>query len=178
MVKKGEVLMYQVGDLIIYGMTGVCEVTEITTIQMSGVPKDKLYYVLRPYYDNGSKIYSPVDNAKTVMRKIMTKEEAIELIDEIPKIKELTISNDKMCDDTYKEMIQSCESKKWVRVIKTSYNRKRVRLEQGKKSTATDERYFKLAKENLYSELAIPLSLSKDEVENYIKSKIMEKSKR
>ena len=40
--------MYEVGDLIVYGRTGICEVTEITTLKMDGVPKDKLYYILRP----------------------------------------------------------------------------------------------------------------------------------
>ena len=39
--------MYEVGDLIVYGRTGICEVTEITTLKMDGVPKDKLYYILR-----------------------------------------------------------------------------------------------------------------------------------
>ena len=33
--------MYEVGDLIVYGRTGICEVTEITTLKMDGVPKDK-----------------------------------------------------------------------------------------------------------------------------------------
>ena len=168
--------MYQIGDLIIYGMTGVCEVTDITTIQLSGIPKDKLYYVLRPYYNSGGKVYSPVDNAKTVMRKIMTKEEALAFIEEIPEIYEIDISNEKMRDETYKELIQSCESRKWVEIIKTSYNRKQVRLGQGKKSTTIDERYLKLAKENLHSELAIPLKLSKEEVENLIHSKMKERN--
>ena len=31
--------MYEVGDLIVYGRTGICEVTEITTLKMDGVPK-------------------------------------------------------------------------------------------------------------------------------------------
>ena len=39
--------MYEVGDLIVYGRTGICEVTEITTLKMDGVPKDKLYYILK-----------------------------------------------------------------------------------------------------------------------------------
>ena len=35
--------MYEVGDLIVYGRTGICEVTEITTLKMDGVPKDNRY---------------------------------------------------------------------------------------------------------------------------------------
>ena len=47
--------MYEVGDLIVYGRTGICEVTEITTLKMDGVPKDKLYYILRPVREKHEK---------------------------------------------------------------------------------------------------------------------------
>ena len=54
--------MYEVGDLIVYGRTGICEVTEITTLKMDGVPKDKLYYILRPVREKRGKVFTPVDN--------------------------------------------------------------------------------------------------------------------
>ena len=78
--------MYEVGDLIVYGRTGICEVTEITTLKMDGVPKDKLYYILRPVREKRGKVFTPVDNEKIVMRKVISKEEAEELIREIPQI--------------------------------------------------------------------------------------------
>ena len=68
--------MYEVGDLIVYGRTGICEVTEITTLKMDGVPKDKLYYILRPVREKRGKVFTPVDNEKIVMRKVISKEEA------------------------------------------------------------------------------------------------------
>ena len=68
--------MYEVGDLIVYGRTGICEVTEITTLKMNGVPKDKLYYILRPVREKHGKVFTPVDNEKIVMRKVISKEEA------------------------------------------------------------------------------------------------------
>ena len=71
--------MYEVGDLIVYGRTGICEVTEITTLKMDGVPKDKLYYILRPVREKHGKVFTPVDNEKIVMRKVISKEEAEEI---------------------------------------------------------------------------------------------------
>ena len=68
--------MYEVGDLIVYGRTGICEVTEITTLKMDGVPKDKLYYILRPVREKRGKVFTPVDNEKIVMRRVISKEEA------------------------------------------------------------------------------------------------------
>ncbi len=164
--------MFKKGELIVYGATGVCEVMDITTINMPEVEKDRLYYVLRPYYQKGSKVFSPVDNEKTVMRKVITKEEAISLIDDIPNIDEVWISNDKLREEEYKEVLRRCQCREWIRIIKTSYIRKQERIVQGKKTTATDERYLKIAKDNLYSELALPLEISKDEVEKYIHSRV------
>lgn len=87
--------MYEVGDLIVYGRTGICEVTEITTLKMDGVPKDKLYYILRPVREKRGKVFTPVDNEKIVMRRVISKEEAEELIREIPQIEGLWIGSEK-----------------------------------------------------------------------------------
>ena len=41
--------MFEQGEYIVYGSTGVCKVEKVTTMDMDGVPGDKLYYILRPY---------------------------------------------------------------------------------------------------------------------------------
>lgn len=53
--------MFRKGDYIVYGSTGVCEVLDVTTMQMDGIPDDKLYYVLRPYQKKESEIFTPVE---------------------------------------------------------------------------------------------------------------------
>jgi len=162
--------MFNIGEYIIYGSTGVCQVMDITTVDMDGVPGDKVYYILRPCYKNGSQVFSPVDNQKTPMRRILTKSEAAELVESIPAIKELWISNDKQREEKYKQAIRSCECVEWISIIKALYVRGRERVAQGKKMTATDERYLKMAQDNLYSELAIPLEIPRDMMDEYFKN--------
>ena len=36
--------MFEKGDLVTYGCKGVCEVKNITTLNLEGIPKDRLYY--------------------------------------------------------------------------------------------------------------------------------------
>ena len=160
--------MYEVGDLIVYGRTGICEVTEITTLKMDGVPKDKLYYILRPVREKRGKVFTPVDNEKIVTRKVISKEEAEELIREIPKIEGLWIGSEKQREEKYKECMKSCKCAEWVRIIKTLYQK------QGKKITATDERYLRMAEGNLYSELSIALGIPESGMEDYIMNQINE----
>lgn len=169
--------MFEKGELIQYGTNGVCEVVNITTPNISGIPKGKLYYELQPYYKKDGKIFTPIDNEKVLMRKILTKKEAQELIDDIPEIEALYVENDKMREMQYKECIRSGDCREWIRIIKTLYLRKMKRIAQGKHITATDERYLKLAEESLYSELSISLAIPKEGMEKYISNQI-EKNKK
>ena len=77
----------------------------------------------------------------------------------------------------YKECIRSCECRELIRIIKTIYIRKKERLSQGKKVTAVDERYLRLAEENLYSELSLLLGIPKNRMEHYITVRMKRKQK-
>ena len=71
--------MYQQGDLIVYGNTGVCRVEAVGHPQgISGIPEDKLYYTLAPLYSAGV-IYAPLDTP-VLMRPVLTREAAEKLI--------------------------------------------------------------------------------------------------
>lgn len=164
--------MFEEGDYIIYGNAGVCRIVGVTTMDAVGIPKDRLYYILCPEGKPESKIFIPVDNQKVVVRKVMSKAEAEKLIAEIPEIEILDIGNDKLREEKYKECIRSCDNRELIRIIKTTYLRKKNRMEQGKKLTAVDERYLRIAEENLYSELSLLLGIPQNNMENYITSRI------
>ena len=166
--------MFAKGDWIVYGNSGVCEVKDITTLNMKGVAQDRLYYLLSPCHRKDSKIFTPVESDKTVMRAVLTREEADTLIDSIPEIDELRIGNYKFREEKYKETVRSCDCRDWVRIIKTLYMRKEARMAQGKKTTAMDERYLRMAEDNLYSELSLVLGIPKEEMEGYITQRVVE----
>lgn len=172
LVWKGCGMMFETGDYIVYGGTGICQVMGVTTMNMDGIPKDRLYYILRPDGHGDGKIFTPVDNGKLVMRRVMTKKDAEDLIREIPDIATLDIQDDKLREEKYKECLRSCESREMIRIIKTIYIRKKERFAKGKKVTATDERYLKQAEENLYSELSMLLGIPKNEMEDYITARL------
>ena len=160
--------MYLVGEYIVYGTSGVCKVEAVGSMQMSGVNKDKLYYTLAPLYSKGSKVYTPVDNDKVVMRPVFTKEEAKELIEQIPTIELLWVADKKRREDIYKAALRTCDCREWIKIIKTLYLRKMSRIAEGKKVTVSDGKYLHMAEERLYEELALALDMDKDEVVEYI----------
>jgi len=79
--------MFQAGDLLVYGSTGVCRVLSIDRRQerVGSIRQERLYYQLKPIYQGGL-IYTPVDNDKVSMRPIISRQEAEDLISEIPTL--------------------------------------------------------------------------------------------
>ena len=160
--------MFSVGENIVYGNSGVCRVESIGVLDSPGMPQDKEYYTLSPIYSKGSKIFTPVDNNKIIMRAVLDRTEAQELIDNIDKIEAMWISDEKSRELEYKEAIKACNCEELVKIIKTIYLRMQDRIANGKKITASDEKYFRLAEDRLYGELAVSLDIPKEEVKEYI----------
>ena len=69
-----------------------------------------------------------------------------------------------MREQNYKEAVKANSPEALVSIIKMIYQRKQKRLAQGKKSTATDARYFQIAENLLYMELGIALGKPKQEI--------------
>ena len=78
--------MFQPGDLVVYGTTGVCRVEEITRPNPTGPDRDRQFYLLKPLQQDGI-IYTPVDNQKVPIRAVISREAAEELIALIPSIR-------------------------------------------------------------------------------------------
>ena len=159
--------MFEKGALIFYENSGVCRVEDITTLSGMGTG-DRLYYCLSPVGQDGGKIYCPVDSDKVVMRPILTREEALHLIDEMPSIDLLWVPNEKQRKETYRQAIAGCNYQGWVSIIKTLYLRGKIRNQDCKKITVVDKQFLNLAKQCLYGELSAALEIPVEEIEPMI----------
>lgn len=164
--------MFGKGEMIMCGGHGVCCVVDITGNPIDRMDTKKKYYMLEPVFEKASTVYTPVDNEKVVMRKIMTKDEAEVLIGQIPEIETVWIQEEKRREQTYKEAIRTYDSRSLVQIIKTLYQRKSSRISEGKKVLSSDEQYLHKAEELLYSEMSIALSIPKEKVGSQIISTI------
>lgn len=124
--------MYEIGDYIIYSNHGVCRVEDIGSLDISGIDKSVECYTLQPVFSKSSTLYTPVDNDKVSMRKVISNEEAKELIEQIPDIPVLWVENDKQREEAYKQALKDRDCLDWARIIKTLYIRKQERIAQGK----------------------------------------------
>lgn len=164
--------MYKIGDFVVHGTSGVCEIVNIGTLEDMGMPEGRLYYTLHPYYSEQSRVFTAVENPRVVIRPVLTKPEAQALIDEMPSIEYLWIPDEKRRENEYREALHKCDCRELVRIIKTIYVHQKKRLKEGKKVTSIDDKYIHMAEENLYGELAFLLNMRKEDVKKYIKERI------
>lgn len=164
--------MFKIGDYVAHYKEGVCEITAIGKLNMSCSDKKKDYYTLKPLYDTGGTLYTPVANDRNQIREVIAEEEARTLIEDMPNIEELWVADEKRREAFYKEALLKNECREWIAIIKTSYLRKKKRLSSGKKVINVDDKYLNIAERFLYGELAVALHMTKDEVKDYIKKNV------
>lgn len=169
--------MFNIGDYMICGANGVCKVEEVGPLEVNGISQERMYYTLRPVYASESTVFTPVDNEKIIMRPILTREEAQALIDDIPNIEIFLVDDDKKKEVLYKEALRSCDCKQLVKIIKTTYLNQKARLAAGKKIIMGDKKYFQMAEEHLYGELALALEMDKSEVKSFVVNRVKELTK-
>lgn len=164
--------MFEVGKFVVYGNAGVCKVDKVGPLLKMNMPKDKLFYTLVPVYSKGSKVFTPVDSDKVVLRPVITKEEATELVHDIDEIEEMWIPDNKKREETFKQSLRKSDCRELISIIKTINTRRDERIAEGKKVTAGDEKMIHAAEENLSRELAVVFDLEKEVVIDYLKCKV------
>lgn len=162
--------MFEKGCYVVNANNGICEIRDIVTMDMGSGEKE--YYVLVPIEESTAKVFLPVDIAEKRIRLAMNMDEAWSLIKEMKAVDEALVENEKEREKLYKEAINSRDPKQLISIMKTLYIRRQKRLEEGKKTTAVDDRYFKLAENQLYGELAFALKVKKSELNSIIEQNI------
>lgn len=157
-------MKYEIGDFVSKPITGICKIENIIYLNQQDEKNNKLYYLMKPIEDEKENIYVPVSNSDSRLRLCLTEEKAWNLIKRIPEIPTASANNEKMREQNYKEAVRANDPEALVAIIKMIYQRNQKRFAQGKKCTATDERYFQIAENLLYMELGVALGKPKQEI--------------
>ena len=161
--------MFQPGELVVYGTTGVCRVEEIAHPNSTGPDQNKDYYLLKPLHQDGI-IYTPVENAKISMRPVISAEAAEALINLIPTIQAEACHAPTMqaLAQHYHSAIRSHDCTDLIELMMSIYVKQRQAESQKRRICMIDERYMKQAERLLYSELSSALGISYEQVQPYI----------
>lgn len=161
--------MYNVGDLILYGRTGVCQVAEICDGSPDSAGNPQQYYTLQPLYQSCS-IRIPVSNGKVFSRPIISGAEAKKLIQEMPDIPAEPYYNRNLNQlrEHYRTCMESYRCLDLIVMTKSLYMKKKQAEKERKKFGTVDERFMREAEDLLFGEFAAALQIDRETVENYI----------
>lgn len=162
--------MFQPGDLIIYGRTGVCRVEAIEE------KDDRQYYCLQALYQTCT-IHAPV-NGKVLMRPVLSREEADRLIDSIPSVTADPVECRVLREliSHYLDSVNTCDASELLAMTMSIYAKKQQATKNRKKLGTIDERFLREGEALLFGELGVSLGIAPEEVPNYIQARISEQN--
>lgn len=164
-------MMFSVSDVVVFGSADVYEIVDICQKDF-GVNSKRSYYVLNPVFGNSLDVYIPINHKQMPIRKILTKEEIVQIIKSMPDIKDDWIEDYKQRKATYSEILASGDHEKIIRIIKIIHIHQLELEQQGKQLISTDKELLKAAEKLIYHEFAAVLDLEPEQIIDYILQKI------
>ena len=164
--------MYHVGDRVVYGTMGVCQVAGISPRSLPGSREEKLYYTLKPLYQD-CVIHAPVDT-QVFIRPAMDRDQAEALIDSIPSHHPEAFHSrlPSQVSEHYAAALRSHDCARLVDLTMSIYAKKQEALAHRRKVSAVDQRYMKQGEDLLFGELAAALEIPREEVPGYIAARV------
>lgn len=158
--------MFNEGDLIVYGASGVCRVGE--TIQMEGKDYLKLYPVFQR-----ETIFMPLFSDKVRVRSVITREEAENVITDAVARDALPVFENKvqLLNQKYESIIKTYQCSELLYLIMSIHNKRIAAEQKRRKLGLVDERYLKRAEDLLYGEFSIALEIPRENVAGYIRER-------
>lgn len=166
--------MFQVGDQVVYGIHGVCRVVD----QEERVVDRKrvTYLALEPVGQGDSKYLVPTQNAAAMakLRRMLSREELEEMLSSQDVRSDGWIKDENLRKQTYRELINSGDRARLMRMVHTLHRHKAAQTAAGRKCHLCDENFLRDAEKLLTGEFAIVLDMEPDQVKRYIRGKFEE----
>lgn len=165
---------YKKGDYIRYASNGVCLIEDMRDIDIKRSKKPKKFYVLKPVNASLSTIYVPLDNEELVsrMQRLPSKAEIDCLIDSVEQEKIDWISDRKMRNESFKQIVRNSDPKELLKLVGCIYLEKERLSELGKKLSSTDQNYLSQAESIIENEFSFVLGLADIDIGDYIRKKL------
>lgn len=163
--------MYQIGEVVSYGTTGICTIVDIRmeSLSRTGARKQE-YYVLRPMATPTCVTYVPTGNPALTgkMRQIMTGEEIDRMIDSVKGQSLEWIEDTRQRAESYQRILSGGISGELLKLISCLYLEKKNRSKGGRKICVTDEKLLSSAERMVSEEFAYALQIPEKQVSAYI----------
>lgn len=162
--------MFENGQLVLYSKTGVCAVCDIAEKEFVRNQK-RLYYTLKPVFQQNNLIYVPADDDKFYIRQVLSKNEIKDFLENLDGMK-LDGNKAPVSQEDFRQMLESHDNLELAKLLAFLCDKKQKAKEGKKKFGFLDEKYILLAEKLLLGEISVVLEISLDEARELILNKI------
>lgn len=164
--------MYQMGDRVVYGIHGVCQVV---ALEERVVDRKKVVYLaLEPVGQGGSRYLVPTHNAAAMgkLRKMLNAEEMQAMFSSEQIYRGEWIPDENRRKQIYRELIAGGNCMALLEMICTIYRHKKEQTAAGKKFHQCDENFLRDAERLVTGELANAMEISLPEALTYLREQL------
>lgn len=160
--------MYSVGDLVMYGIHGVCRITDLE--ERSVNQKRIRYFVLEPLEVSGAKFLIPADKEAVLakLHPVMSREELDALLHSSEVHKDVWIPDENQRKQRYRELISSGDRVALLQMVSTLHAHRKRQAAAGRKFHLCDDSFLRDAQRLLGAEFALVLGMDIVQTEKYV----------
>ncbi len=161
--------MFNTGDTVSYGTSGVCTIAEKKRITLGGQPHE--CFVLRPVFDDSMKICVPCDSTPLMekLRPVPTRDELLALLREPAPVHDPDPDARKM---TYRAALKSGSMQELLTMVRDIHTERVLRRAKGKQLTAYEDNALRDAQNALHSEFAYVMGIEPNDVPAFIENEL------
>ena len=161
--------MFNTGDTVSYGTSGVCTIAEKKRLTLGGQPHE--CFILRPVFDASMKICVPCDSTPLLqkMRAMPTRDELLSLLREPAPTHD---PDPEVRRETYREALKSGSLHELIAMVRDIYTERTLRRAKGKQLSAYEDSALRNAQNALHSEFAYVMGIRPDEVPAFIEKEL------
>lgn len=156
--------MYQLDEIVSYGIHGICRITDTEVRSVKGRKVE--YLVLEPIEQPGTRFYIPTQNeaALAKVRPAVTGAQVPEIMQSAQTAADPWITDENRRKLYYKDLITSGDTVALLAMVRSIYNRREAQRLTGGKLHMCDENFMKDAEKLLVSELSLAVGVSPEEM--------------
>ena len=155
---------FQINEKVIHCRDGLCTIISMTKLN------DKDFYIVKVNHGDVETTYVPFASADNIIRHIMSKEAADELLKEMKKMEKCFVANTKQRRDAYKRFLSSGNVKD-IAYMCRQYTLYKLDPE-GVKLGAVDHDMLGHASNMLYDEFSLTYDIPREEIEVFIEERM------
>lgn len=164
--------MYQIGDVVMYGIHGVCRVVDVESRVIDR--KKTEYLVLEPQGQAGSRYYVPSGNPNALakLRPVLQPQEleALLLSDQVRQ--NHWIEDENARKQYYRELVATGDRVALLQMVRTLHHHKQEQAAAKRKFHLCDENFLRDAQRLIDTEFSAVLGIPAAEVQSYILEKM------